>query len=372
MRKAILCLTLCFFLTGCRDEKIIEQMGFARTLAYDTANPDGSGNLLRITISIPQAQPHHTRILLSTTARSSKEARLIFTRENNRQVVSGQLRTALFGEKLSSIGLWHHVDSLVRDPSIGNTVSVVVVEGDANDLLESEFSQYPSTGEYIETLIRSGSRANEIPSSNLYTFTRDFMDKGIDPVAPILKASKESIKLDGLALFREDRYVGKVEPRDSLLIASMMGRVHSGELAIPVPSENGEESDIVIMSFMSSKRKITISHKQPIKSGSDLNVVVHMKLRGSLLEYTGTMKLQEAEIQKKMEAMMSAYLEKEGTRIIKMMQQLSADSLGIGQYARNEMSYAQWERTDWHAFFSRANIKVVADVKIKDLGKVQQ
>ncbi|GGD95285.1 Ger(x)C family spore germination protein [Paenibacillus nasutitermitis] len=371
-KKAILCLALCCCTAGCRDEKIIEQLGFIRTIAFDTGSTNKNGKQLRVTISIPKAEPPKESIVLTSEAATSKEARSTFARENNRQVVSGQLQTVLFGEVLSQKGLWQHVDTLIRDPAIGNKVSLAVVEGDANQLLQREYAQYPSTGDYIENLIRSAYRTNEIPYSNLYTFTRDYFDKGIDPITPLVRAYKNAIRISGLALFREDRYVGKIESRNSLLFASLIGPVKAGDLSIPVPDGDGEGSDIVFMSFISSKRKVTVNAVHPIKSGSDLSVTIKLKIRGSLLEYSGKQNVQDSKVQRKLETQMNAYLEKEALTMIKNMQLLGADSMGIGQYARNKMGYAQWKEVDWHAFYSQTPIKVVVDMKIKDVGKVQE
>ncbi|TYP68668.1 Ger(x)C family spore germination protein [Paenibacillus methanolicus] len=357
-------------LTGCRDEKIIERMGFTRTVALDFPEGEEDKTKLKVTISIPKSEPVNARIVLTTIAQSNKEARIMFSRQNNRQIVSGQLRTVMFGTKLAKDGIWKHIDTLVRDPSIGSKVNVVVVNGNANALLQRTYKQFPSTGEYIEDLVRTERASTEIPISNLHTFSRDYFDDGIDPVTPLIKESKEALSLDGIALFRDDTYVMRVEPQKSLLFNFLHKNFVTGEVVMAMPVQDGEQQR-VMLSFVASNRKIKIRHPKTIRGGKDITVNIHLKIRGEVLEYHGKLNLQKSSDQRELEKRMKAYVEKETKLLVEKMQKQRLDPLGIGQHARNSMRYAQWKKLDWREMIPDLKFNITADVKIKDIGKLQ-
>ncbi|MFB9328804.1 Ger(x)C family spore germination protein [Paenibacillus aurantiacus] len=371
LRLPLLALTCAaLLLAGCRDEKIIERMGFTRTVALDLPDGEEDKTKLKVTISIPKSEPANARIVLTTIAQSNKEARIMFSRQNNRQIVSGQLRAVLFGEQLAKDGLWKNIDTFVRDPSIGSKVNVIVVNGNANALLQRNYKQFPSTGEYIEDLVRTERGATEIPLSNLHTFTRDYFDDGIDPVAPLIKEGKEALALDGIALFRDDVFVMRVEPQKSLLFNFMHKNFVTGEVVMALPIQEGEQQRIML-SFVASNRKIKIRHAKTIRGGEDIQVHFHLKIRGEVLEYHGKLNLQKTPDQKELEKRMKAYVESETMHLLEKMQQLRIDPLGIGQHVRNRMTFAQWKKLDWREMIPDLKIRVTADVKIKDIGKLQ-
>ncbi|MBB3112094.1 spore germination protein [Paenibacillus phyllosphaerae] len=364
--------------TGCRDQRIIERMGFTRTVAFDLPPDDGESQdqkdkMLRVTLSIPKAQPENSRIVLTTTAHSSKEARVIVSRKNNRRIVSGQLRSALFGSRLAKEGLWKYIDTLVRDPSIGSKVNVVIVSGNANALLERDFKQYPSTGEYIDDLLRNASGLTEIPQANLHTFARDYFDKGVDPVAPLLKEDKQTLSVDGIALFRSDRYVGRIPPTKSLLFSFLHDNIATGEIVMKLPGAEGAKDEMIMLSFVASKRKITAKVRKPVRSGDDVAIDIRLRISGEVLEYTGKLNLQKTEDQLVLEKQMKAYVEKETKTLIEEILKLKSDPFGFGKKVRNQISYREWDKLQWHdAILPGVSVQVHADVKVKDIGKLQE
>ncbi len=77
--------------------KIIEDLGFIHGMGLDIEDEGEyeEGRKLLVTVSIPQIEEdaEKDRELLTTVARSDKEAMLNISRQSNRKLVSGQLRT---------------------------------------------------------------------------------------------------------------------------------------------------------------------------------------------------------------------------------------------------------------------------------------
>ncbi|WP_139491556.1 Ger(x)C family spore germination protein [Brevibacillus dissolubilis] len=357
-------------LTGCGDQRILEELGFARSVAYDTIPDQESDGRIQISATIPKANQQE-KIFFTTIARTSKEARIKFSKENNRRIVSGQMRSVLFGIDLAKKGLWDHIDTLIRDPQVSANVHVILVEGSGGDLLKKEYKPYPQVGEYIDELIKTEARATAIPDSRLYDFSRDYYDDGADPVAPILKSTGAKIKVVGIGLFRDDRYVTRIPTDQFMFIAFLRGDFRSGDITMRIP-ETKQHHENVMLSSMVNKRTIHVTRNHPVRDGHDIQVDIEMEISGSLLEYTGQLKLQRSSDQIKLETIMNKYIKQETERVLKSMQKHRVDSIGLGQYVRNKLSYEEWKNLDWNKAFADVRISVHPHIKIKDYGKLQE
>ncbi|MBB3130688.1 spore germination protein [Paenibacillus rhizosphaerae] len=355
-------------LTGCTDQHIIERAGFVRTIAYDLSG-EGENTKLRVTVSIPKSN-HEDAIVYSTMAESGKKAKMIFNRHNNRRLVNGQLRQVVFGERLARRGVWSNMDTLTRDPSIGSRLHIIVSESDPHHILiRNDYPQGPTAGEYIDTLIRTEAKAGEIPDTSLYTFTRDYYDDGIDPVATILKEEKESLSVDGIALFKNDQYVGKIEAEDRMFFALLHHGVRAGDLNVSIQSERDLEEQATL-EYLSSKRKIKVLSTRGIREGRPIQVALRIKLSGSLLEYIGELDMKKPSDQRKLEAELEQTINRKCQKLIDHMQEKKSDPMGIGQYVRNSIPHSVWKQLKWEEVFSKADISVHVDVKIRDYGKM--
>ncbi|MEF3307082.1 Ger(x)C family spore germination protein [Paenibacillus sp. GYB003] len=365
---ALLATVVLILATGCTDEKVLEKVGFLRSIAYDTAGED-EPDKLRVTVSIPLSNQKQT-VIYSTIASTSEEAMLVFNRQNNREIVKGQLRQVLIGETLAKKGIWEHVGLLMRDPSVGSRVHVIVVEGDTQKLLSRSYAHHSTAGEYIDNLIRTVVHTGDVPDTNIHRFMRDYYDDGIEPVATIIRGTAKHLVIDGIALFKRDRMVGRVEPDDKTLFGLLYGNVRTGKMFMDLSANNGH-GDKVSLNYLVSDRKVTIDSFDPQRKDKPLKATVRLKIRGSLLEYIGDRSMQNFRDQRLLEAEMTEFVRRRCQELLELMQKCGADSIGIGQHARNKVSYEQWKRLEWNDVFSKADIRVVADVKIKDFGKVQ-
>jgi spore germination protein len=359
-----LLLLLCIIpVSGCGDQRILEDLGFIQTTSYDLL-PNGE---LSFSVSIPQADPETSakREVLTATAKSSKEARMIMSRQTGMMLVSGQLRNVLFGTSLAESGLHGHLDTLFRDPSISSQVKISVVEGSAGELLIDDYKQHPRTGRYIDMLLEKEALGQTIPKVTLFNFARDFFDQGVDPVAPILKKHENNyITTDGIALFRDDRYVTKIHSQDALVFAFLKDKFREGQINIDLTEINGKQENVMFSSLIST-RKIKITRGvQGVEK-----VTFHVKVTGSVLEYIGDAKLSNDRERRELEQRISQYISKKGDAMIALMKKHQVDNLGIGSHVRNRVGYEQWKKMNWRQELQKIPVECSFDVHIKDYGK---
>lgn len=362
-KYACLFLLLCFLpLGGCGDQRILEDLGFIQTTSYDML-PDGN---LAISVSIPQADPETSakREVLTATAKSSKEAKMIMSRQTGMLLVSGQLRNVLFGRSMAEHGLHGHLDTLYRDPAISSQVKISVVEGNAGELLIDDYKQHPRTGRYIDMLLEKEALGQTIPKVTLFNFARDYFDQGVDPVAPMIKKhDKNYITTNGIALFKDDRYVAKIEPQDALIFSFLKGKFREGQLNIDLSAGNNKE--VVMFSSLISSRKVKVVRGD---GGID-KVTFNVKISGSVLEYIGEARLSNDRERHELEQRISQYISKKADAMVSLMKMHQIDNLGIGRYVRNRIGYKQWKKMDWRQELQKLQVECLIDVHIKEYGK---
>lgn len=348
-------------LIGCSDQRILEKTAFIQSLSYDLA----SNGKIKNAISFPIANTaiKANRVFFSTETISSKEARTIFARQTNLTLVSGQARVSLFGLSLAKTGIWKHMDTFMRDPTIAEKLKIIIVNGDAESLHKKSYPEFPQTSRYIDSLIQKEINNQSIPDTTLYSFTRDYYDDGVDPVAPIIKDTGKSIILDGIALFKDDIYVGKLNPDDLHTYAFLKGKLKNGEMSMDL-SERTKDSTALMLVSLKSKRKITVKYEQ----NGNPNVVINANVKASVIEYIGDLRLSNNSDKKKLEQEISNIITERANQIIKFLQEKNSDSIGIGTYVRNSMTHKKWKELKWSELYPQINIQCKVNIKITDHG----
>jgi len=355
---AIGMLILLGLLAGCGDQRILERTGFIQTLSYDLA----SNRKIKVAISVPISNPDikNSRQVMETVAKSSKEARINLSRQTDLYLVNGQLRTTLFGLPLAKNGLWSYLDSLIRDPNISEKVQFIIVNGDAGSLIHKNYKAFPLTGKYIDRLTKKEIRSNKIPETTIYSFVRDYRDDGIDPIAPMIKDNGDTITIDGIGIFHDDKYVGRIDSKNSIILSFLRGSLKHGEISLDL-SQSGST---VMLSSLNSTRKVKISQEE----NEPIHIVINVEVMGSVLEYIGELKLSEDADRHKLEAELGSITSQQAKQITTYIQQKKADSLGIGTSVRNSMSYKAWKELNWTEKYPTIKIECNIAFKIKDYG----
>ncbi|PWV99494.1 spore germination protein [Paenibacillus cellulosilyticus] len=358
--------------TGCGDQRILEKLGLIQTTSYDIApgsDEDESKQKLLISVTIPRPDSGTgtgsggvNREFLTAIAQTSKGGRVNLSRQTELQLVSGQLRNTLFGLSLAKQGIWEHIDTLVRDPSISPKVKITVVNGNAHDLLAKNYPFHPRTGQYIDRMLEKESHSQVVPSTTLYQFTKDYFDDGIDPIAPMIKEAGDNVKIDGVALFQKDRYIMKIEPKQALIFAMMRTDIKQGDLNVDLSGQNRNNEHVTLSSLVSHRSVHVTPHN------GNFRVDINIKVSGSVLEYIGVLDLENDKDRSTIEKLVSEYVQANANEMIAVMQKNRVDSLGLGKNIRSTLHYAQWHKMNWPDTYQRIEVKFHVNVRIKDYG----
>lgn len=352
------------FVTGCSDKKIIENLGLISVMTFDKV--EGGKDKMYVTASMPPLSPDNANeeIIIDTIADSKKEAENQLTVKTEQDLVNGQIRSLVFGKKFASEGINRIIQSVERDQEIGSQVKIVVADGEASQIL----TQIPqgSTSNYVDKILKKEAEQHSIPYSDVHHFSRDYYDDGIDPITPLIGMDEEDVVIKGTALFHDDRHVGNLNVPQSKILLLLKDEIRNSELVVKKLEEN--EFRNIYYTYNHSNHKIKVKK-------SELGVEaleIHVTIKGSLLEDTGTTRdVSVPDNHKEAEKFIKSYISEEANKVIEILKEKGADSIGMKQYIRNSVSYEEWEEMKKEDLLTKIPIKPYFTVVIKDNGMLQ-
>jgi len=356
---------LALLATGCgtqADKRVLEELGMVSVMGFDLEEDDDSdkNNSNRTTVLFPVINPMAKVEEETLTVRSdSNDARQRLARMTDRKLVFGQLRSAIYNVRIAEGGLLDDLDALLRDPTIGTRVKLALSDANVRKMLAFKHPAISRVGRYIDLLLEKESVHMYIPRANLHTFYRDLMDDGIDPVVPFLNPSDQSVMLDGVGLFRDDRLVGRIKADDMPYFVMLYSHFHQGTLSVQL-----KENEIVTLSALRGGREVRVRRK----AGGMPEAEIRVKLHGTLVEHFGYEKFHSQKDRDELVRRIARKVEEKCEEQLKTMQRLRADCIGIGQHARSLYSYGEWKKLDWRETFAGMDIRVKAELRIKDFG----
>jgi spore germination protein len=354
----------CLFLTGCGTSNIIEDLGIIQSVAFDLS--DSKDNPIKTTVLFPTVSKEgkFDTQTLTVSGKSTHDAYIKLQNLTNLNLVGGQ-STILFGEELAKKGLMNVVGSFTRDPQVGTRVKFAIVEGKGEMLLKSKRTSIPDNAAYLYTFMEKIPNQNKILNTNKYRFLRDYYDDGIDPVLPIFSNEEENIELKGLGAFKGDQYVTRLTLSETHILNFLSGDIKNGNLMISLDNkESGKNVQLYLTNIHSDNVKKVNTSKRKIMS-----VEFIMNLKGTVLEYTGTMDLSKENYQKQLEKQVEKHLITHSKKLLNKLQKYQTDPIGIGTVVRNHISYERWNKLKREKIYSNLDFNVKVNVDLINTGK---
>jgi spore germination protein len=358
-KRSVLGLFLPLFLTGCSliTPTIVNEINIAQGVGYDAA----SKNRIKETIVFPtfKKDKSSTTEIKSSVGQSSKEIRGLLNNETRYPLVSGQLRLALYGKEMSKRGINDFVDTLNRDPSIGSLVQLGIVDGDTSDLLMTEKFKTENISLFIQELLDQNMETGQLPRSNLHSFLFQFSQVGQDPYLPLIKKEKDTIKINGLAIFKDDRFVTALSMDDLFIFKGLVDTYNHGLHQFIL--SNGER---VVLDILHSKAK----YKVKIVKGKPV-FTIYLTMKTRLQEFSSPKKGRVPIVKPKIQKEVAQILEKGTLKMVSRFKNHQVDPLGLG--AKYKEHYRKFNEKSWKLIYPQVKVLVHAKVEIKQTGIVE-
>lgn len=357
-RFALMTLSL-LFLSGCVEKEILDDIAIEIARGYDFEDE----NKIRGTMLVYNFQPDKSieNTILSTTASTSRELVNKLQEQSSDPLSEGSIEVFLFGKKLASEGFIDYIDAPLRNASIGARLFLVVVDGNAEDLLKGNYGNR-GNAIYISNLLNHNIKNHNLPKTNLQLFFHDYYQLGKSVYLPqIKKIADDKLEINGISFFKTEKIklVDTIDTEKMFYFKLLVDKFSEGTHKV----QSGDDEAIV--------RSITSTHKMKLTKRDPYMVTVHIKIKGIIREYTGPGILTK-EVIRKYEKKMEEEVNKESEALIKRFQEHEIDPIGFGYFIKSRTRGfgldKKWEESDR---YKNITVKVKTDVKIVESGVIE-
>ncbi|AHA10861.1 Spore germination protein GerHC/GerIC (plasmid) [Bacillus toyonensis BCT-7112] len=197
-----------------------------------------------------------------------------------------------------------------------------------------------------------------LPNDNLQLNSYRYYKVGQDTFMPMLKKQKDKISIQGIALFNEETYVGKLEQKEMFVFRGLLEkhRLNSQEFK----SHGG----YVLINNIRS----TPSYRVRIKNGKP-SFYIQVKVDARLQEVSKRISLEDKKNFEVITKNIEKQLNTDSKKLLKKLKDLNVDPLGLG--SKFKQKYKPFDLNEWKKIYKTVPIRVKYIVNIENSGVVE-
>lgn len=361
------------FLGGCWDVLEVDRRGLYTGVGFDLT-PDGQ---IKLTAEFPKtetftkgpaASQGPQAVTLSATGRTAWEAHTALESRTRERACICQLKVVILGEDVARQGMFQVLDFIERMQKYDRYL-VVLVAKNAEAVLRAKPSQYHVSSLYIWSFYRRPEIKQQttfyMPLWRLMVLVHE---PALEPVLPYVEVHGNDLYLRGLAIFKGDRMVARLTPREARgLLWARQGRgvlapvsqVRAGTLEVPWPGRPGGR---ISLGLLKSKGEAEVSYANG-KPAARLKV----RVSGNVMEGSdGPLRLTPG-MYKKIEVEAARLIRQEIARALAICQEKNADAFGLAESFRAAYP-KEWTPEMWERVFPTLPVDIQVQVRLKKSG----
>ena len=354
-------------LTGCWNYREIEGLNIVCGIAVDKGEQKRY-HITFETLDLTNSSPEKSMKgkVVEAEGDTISDAVKNASRTTDKELYFSDCKIAVFSREIAENGIDSVLDWFNRDPGPRFTAQMLYSEDKtAGEVLKAEEKTGKMISFQIADSLQSLVDTGKIFQAPLYQVDNILHGEGKDLAMPCIhtekKGDEESVQISGSAVFRKDRYMGKLNADDTGNCVFLTGRLQNGVLLV------GEKPDDRNISLL--VRSSSADIKPQLKAGK-LSVQICLKTKCMFDEENGKGdQLKRLGIDG-IERFASNTLQARGEEAVrKVQEQLGCDIFGFGRKIY-ETDPKQWEKlkADWPAHFRSLSVAVSADVNIESNG----
>jgi spore germination protein KC len=387
-RALLLCVVILIqlFVTGCWSRRELNDLAIAVGIGIDKI---GDQYQVSAQVVLPSqiagskgGSPQSPVNLYKATGHTVYEALRKITTLSPRKIYISHLRILVLGEALAKEGISDVLDFMSRDTEIRNDYFIVVAKDTkAEDTLKilTSLEKIPAV-RLFSSLETSEKQWAPTSTVTLGTLITELVSKGKNPVLTgvVINGnvdvgqtqknvetvdSPTELKYSGLALFKEDKLIGWLNPEESKVYNYLTNKVKSTVFYIQCPEGKKVSLDVF---EARSKIKGSMHNDKP-----EISIEQHIEsdigeVQCRNLDLTNPKTITELE-----QIANQKVVHLFETTIKKVQQEYKSDIFGFGEVIHRSDPQA-WKKLkdNWDQTFVNLPVSVKTDIKIRQLGKV--
>ncbi|EKN70753.1 Ger(x)C family germination protein [Neobacillus bataviensis LMG 21833] len=353
----LLTLTL---LNGC-GFKDIDKRFFVVSIGVDVTKNSPKKYLVSLKFAIPSESKGTSTdsIIVSEKANSMSEAVRIIKTKVDKEIDFSHAKAIVFGEEVvkqkgnAGINYW-----FTRRRDIQEIAWVAIGKPSALDVLKvkPKSERIPSNALFL-ALGKDGSETPYAISEFLFDYKYRLIERGKDPMLPIIKAKKELLEINTVGLFNKSQMKLTLEPEETKMLNFLRKREEKSANKIT----KGKTTVII------DTHKVKTKYKIITPKGSTPYIKVNVSMEGTLEEATRRVPNTKLSVYEKAA---EKSLNKEIEELLVKIQKANLDPIGFGlRYRSRHFNKDDWEQ--WQRIYPQIKFKVQTKVQIEDTGLIE-
>jgi len=302
-------------------------------------------------------------IFLTEEAATISEALHLLTTHVDKNLEYGHAKFIVIGESILNEDLRVVMDIFLRRREFQQTAWTTVGKPSAESVLQAKpASDIPDINILFNRFSDIGTESSYIVSVFLFDFRRQLVERGIDPVLPVIETNEGKDKIIvNKAVVIDDNSKGKLEltteqVEDYNMITNRMGSVRF-ELGV-----QAEDFDFTVyIDKVKTNYKITTNNNKPV-------VKMNLELTGVIEESTQRLVQHKTEEYNRLAA---AVLKKRLEAFLTYLQKNEVDPIGFGLRYEATRLHTEHIEEEWNKLYPELSFDVTVHVKITSLGSIE-
>lgn len=354
---------------GCWDATELDALSIVAGMAIDVAE---NKNDVDVTVQIGKAGKEaevsgggrNNFIILDATGKTVLSALERLRQKNSRDIFLHHNQIIVISSERARKGIEPLFDLFLRDHETRLEVWVLIAENTAKEVLEVELIQERITAVAIARIMENQSKISPHLAANLLDIVSRLVDKGTSTIAPIIDTVKvegqTKLLINGLALFDDDKMVGRLSAAEVQGFLLAMGHMKGGALEVPM------DEGTAVLPITAVSTKVT-----PVLKDDTITIKLEVDAQLVVGELVGFENIKMLDLFPRLEEAAQRTI----TRLIKdtfeKTQQYETDIYGYG-LGINRKYPKEWKdiKDDWDAIYASVTLDVTTKATVLNTGKI--
>lgn len=366
--RMILIILPIFLLCGCYGKNELDDLAYVIAIGVDKLSGDNNKEVLATyQVALPVkliGENTDTGKDVFTTftvqAKSLDEANSKINTLASKELNLSHTKMILYSEELAKESLEGHINSFLSNPNVRPKTIISICKGKAKDFLENITPVLEtSPARYYELILSSFNYTGRLAETEILNF---YVNSKADYKSPIAIMSEltenDEGKFGGLAVFRNEKMVGKIDEELVVCHLILTGTLSKGIITLDDIEDNTKTLTLTLKQSKKPKINVKIEDNVPY---IDINAFldVHLESNGGNTDYL------KQENKDKLNTLLSEKITKQLYEYLDKTTELAVDPTGFGRYAKTKcLTYPQFKEYNWPEIYKNSKFTVKTNIDL--------